>query len=50
MMLRLVFDVINVLELALDSGVQSLQVLDLDRRIDVVEFRFFQPEGGGCGK
>ena len=42
---KVVFDVINVLELALDSGVQSLQVLDLDRRIDVVEFRFFQPEG-----
>ena len=30
----------------LDSGIQSLQVLDLDRRVDVVEFRFFQPEGG----
>ena len=37
---------IKVVELAEDSGVQSLQVLDLDRRIDVVEFRFFQPEGG----
>ena len=43
---KVIFDVIKVVELAEDSGVQSLQVLDLDRRIDVVEFRFFQPEGG----
>ena len=43
---KIIFDVIKVLKVAEDSGIQSLQVLDLDRRVDVVEFRFFQPEGG----
>ena len=43
---KVIFDVIKVLRVATDSGIQSLQVLDLDRRIDIVEYRFFQPEGG----
>ena len=37
---KVIFDVIKVLELAEDSGVQSLQVLDLDRRLMWWSFAF----------
>ena len=41
-----VFDVTNVLKFGEDSGLKSLQIIDLDRRVDVVEYSFYQPPGG----
>jgi len=42
---KIVFDVTNVLKVDQDSGLKSLQILDLDRRVDVVEYSFYQPPG-----
>ena len=35
----------NVLKVGEDSGLKSLQIIDLDRRVDVVEYSFYQPPG-----